>query len=333
MHLSLRLVSTLFTVLCVLASAVAPAQAFSHAARALVQVSQMMNFFPEPEEGGEYAAVSQGIYKKYGLDAPIVAFPSTALNAIPYVASGRVVFGMAGADEVLQARQQGIPIVTLFAIYQITEYGLMWHADDTSIRSLADLSNHPVIYVFGSPFWKYLQQKYHYHNVSQFNYDFSLRLFLAKKNAVNQVSVTSEPYLAMKAGAKVKAASLATTGFNPYGNVVFTTEQELKQHPDVVRSFVKATLEGWNAYFKNPTPTNIFMQTAPGSKNYPLTLDAMRFDVAQSRPLIMGGDAAKGGIGTMTMARWATLKQQLTSVGIKLDKVDVTKAFTTAFLH
>ena len=333
MRLSVRLFSTLFVVVCVLAPALAPAHVFSRAARGLVQVSQMMNFFPEPEEGGEYAAVSMGIYKQQGLDAPIVAFPSTALNAIPYVASGKVVFGMAGADEVLQARQQGIPIVTLFAIYQITEYGLMWHADDSTIRSLADLSNHPVIYVFGSPFWKYLQQKYHYHNVSQFNYDFSLRLFLAKKNAVNQVSVTSEPYLAMKAGTKVKAASLATTGFNPYGNVVFTTEQEIKQHPDVVRAFVKATLEGWNAYFKNPTPTNRYMQTASGSKNYPLTLDAMAFDVAQSRPLIMGGDAVKAGIGAMTITRWVTLKQQLESVGINLNKVDVTKAYTTAFLH
>jgi len=36
------------------------------------------------------------------------------------------------------------------------------------------------------------------------NYDFTLRAFLANKNAVNQVSVTSEPYLAMKTGAKVK---------------------------------------------------------------------------------------------------------------------------------
>jgi NitT/TauT family transport system substrate-binding protein len=327
-----RLFCGLLAATLVLVSALAPGPARSQAA-GLTHVPQMMNFFPEPEEGGEYAAVALGIYTKYGLDAPIVAFPSTAINAIPYVATGKVVFGMAGADEVLQARQQGIPIVTLFAIYQITEFGMMWHAEDTSITTLADLSNHTVIYVFGSPFWKYLQQKYHYTNVKQVNYDFTLRLFLANKKAVNQVSVTSEPYLAKKAGAKVKAVSLATTGFNPYGNVVFTTEQEIRQHPDVVRAFVKATLEGWQAYFKNPMPINRYMQTAAGSKNYPLTLDAMAFDVAQSRPLILGGDAATGGIGTMTRVRWVTLKQQLVSVGIKLDKVDVAAAYTTRFLH
>jgi NitT/TauT family transport system substrate-binding protein len=327
-----RFLSALLTAILLPAAVAAPARARSDAASGLIRVPQMMNFFPEPEEGGEYAAVALGIYKKYGLDAPIVPFPSTAINAIPYVATGKAVFGMAGADEVLQARQQGIPIVTLFAVYQVTEFGMMWHAEDTSIKTLADLSGHTVIYVFGSPFWKYLQQKYHYTGVKQVNYDFTLRLFLANKRAVNQVSVTSEPYLAMKAGARVKAVSLATTGFNPYGNVVFTTEREIQQHPDVVHAFVKATLEGWNAYFKDPVPTNRYMQTAPGSKNYPLTLDAMRFDVDLSRPLIMGGDAAHGGIGTMTMARWATLKQQLESVGIALDKVDVAKAFTTQFL-
>jgi NitT/TauT family transport system substrate-binding protein len=328
-----RFFGGLLTATLVLTSALAPAYAQSRTAAVLTHVPQMMNFFPEPEEGGEYAAVALGIYKKYGIDAPIMAFPSTAINAIPYVATGKVVFGMAGADEVLQARQRGIPIVTLFAIYQTTEFGMMWHAEDTSIKTLADLSNHTVIYVFGSPFWKYLQQKYHYRNVKEVNYDFTLRLFLANKKAVNQVSVTSEPYLAVKAGATVKAVSLASTGFNPYGNVVFTTEQELQQHPGVVHAFVKATLEGWRTYFKNPTPVNRYMQTAPGSKDYPLSLDAMKFDVDQSRPLVMGGDAARGGIGTMTMSRWVTLKQQLESVGIKLDKVDAGKAFTTQFLH
>lgn len=310
----------------------APTQA-RRATAPLTRVTQMMNFFPEPEEGGEYAAQALGIYRKYGLDAPIVAFPTNALNSIPQVAAGRVTFGMAGGDEVLQARQQGIPVVVLFAIYQTTEFGMMWHAEDTSIKSLADLSNHTVIYVFGSPFWNYLQKKYHYTNVKPVNYDFTLRLFLANEKAVNQVSVTSEPYLAMKAGQKVKAVSLATTGFNPYGNVVFTTEKEIQQHPDVVRAFVKATLEGWREYFKNPTPVNTYMRTADGSKNYPLTLEAMKFDVDRSRPLILGGDAATMGIGTMTMARWTTLKSQLESVGIKLDKVDVSKAYTTAFLH
>jgi NitT/TauT family transport system substrate-binding protein len=115
--------------------------------------------------------------------------------------------------------------------------------------------------------------------------------------------------------------------------VVFTTRQEMQQHPDIVRAYVKASLDGWHTYFQNPTPINRYMQTAAGSKNYPLTLDAMKFDVDRSRPLIMGGDAAAGGIGTMTMARWATLKHQLESVGINLDKVDLSKSFTTQFLH
>lgn len=309
-----------------------PARAQTRTARALVHVTQMMNFFPQPEEGGHYAAVYLGIYKKYGLDAPIVPFPSTAINAIPYVAAGKVDFGMAEADELLQARQQGVPIVAIMAEYQTTEVGLMWHAQDKSIRTLADLSNHTVIYSFGVTYWKYLQQKYHYTNVKQVNYDFSLRLFLANKNAVNQVSVTSEPYLAMQAGAKVKWLNLASSGFNPYGDVVFTTAAMIRQHPDVVRAYVQATIAGWKAYFKDPVPTNKYMQTANGSKNYPLTLAAMAFDVGQSRPLILGGDAATKGIGTMTAARWATLKRQLVAVGIKLDKVDPAASFTTAFL-
>lgn len=176
------------------------------------------------------------------------------------------------------------------------------------------------------------KRKYRYHNMKTVNYDFTLRAFLANKNAVNQVSVTSEPYLAMKTGAKVKWTIIGASGFNPYSNVVFTTEQEIQQHPAVVRAFVKATLQGWRTYLKNPVPTNNYVRTANGSKKYPLTLDAMQFDVAQSRPLILGGDAARGGIGVMSMARWAALKQQLSSIGVKQDKVAIKTVFTTAFL-
>ena len=312
--------------------ALTPAHSQSRAAGILIHVTQMMNFFPQPEEGGEYAAVHLGIYKKYGLDAPIVPFPSNALNAIPQVAAGKVIFGMAEGDEVLQARQQGIPIVVLFTIYQTTEAGMMWHAEDTSIKTLADLSNHTIIYSFGAAFWPFLMHKYHYTNLKTVNYDFTLRDFLANKKAVNQVSVTGEPYLAMKAGAKVKWANLSTAGYMRYDNVVFTTEQEIQQHPDVVRAFVKATIEGWRRYLKDPSPVNRYMQTADGSKNYPMTMEAMTFDVNQSRPLILGGDAATHGIGWMSLARWATLKRELQSVGFPLNKVDVSKVFSTAFL-
>ena len=223
--------------------------------------------------------------------------------------------------------------MTLFAVYQDTEYGLMWHAEDTSIKSLADLSGHKVIYILGSPFWNYLSRKYKYHDVKAANYNFTLSLFLNDKKSVNQCSVAAEPYEAMQKGQKVIARSLATTGFNPYGNVMFTTEAMIKDHPDVVRKYVKATLEGWNTYLKNPAPINQYMEKAEGIKNYPVSLDAMKFDVDVSRPLITGGDAKTMGVGAMTEARWATLYQQLTSVGIKLGKVKVKDAYTLQFLH
>src|SRR5438132_1477904 len=105
--------------------------------------------------------------------------------------------------------------------------GLAWHGADKTIKTLADLSNHTIIYSFGAGFWDYMKNKYHYKNIKEVNYDFTLRRFLATPNAVNQCYITSEPYTALHSGHRVKAALIASTGYNPYGDVMVTNESEL----------------------------------------------------------------------------------------------------------
>src|SRR5579875_1098150 len=49
---------------------------------------------------------------------------------------------------------------------------------------------------------------------------------------------------------------VSKAGLNLYDDVLFTTRDEIRKHPDVVPAVVKAVTAGWTAYWKHPAPTN-----------------------------------------------------------------------------
>jgi NitT/TauT family transport system substrate-binding protein len=256
------------------------------------------------------------------------------VNVAAQVALGRITFGMVNADELFQARAHGIPLVAVMTTFQVNPQCLMWHANDTSIKTLADLSNHTIIYSFGVGYWDYMKNKYHYKNIKEVNYDFTLRTFLATPNAVNQGYITSEPYTAIHSGHPVKALLIASTGYDPYADVMVTTESEIKNHPDVVRAYVQASVAGWKAYYDpaNTERINALLRADPTAKNFPYTPAAMDYDEAHSMPLVTGDEAKTHGIGYIDPVRMTLLKKQLISVGIKVRSVDPASTFTNRFL-
>lgn len=297
----------------------------------MMAATQVMNWFPEPEHGGQYAGIQFGLYRQRGLDLKIKQF-NPQVNCETLAATGRVDFCMDNADSVLEARQQGIPIVAVMTDFQVSPQGILWHAEDTSMHGVADLSNHTFVYSFGAGYWDFLRNKYHYTNVKTQNFDFTLRAFYANPKAVNQIYVTSEPYTAQTQGHNVKWGLIADSGYDPYAQVFVTSERMVREHPDVVCAFVQGSIAGWKVYFKQPEKVFSYIGTVPGAKSYPLSLGAMRFSFKELKPLVLGKDSMHG-VGYIDPARMTLLKRQMTSVGIKLDKVDVSKAFTDQFVQ
>src|SRR5262245_1633085 len=90
------------------------------------KVSIALNWVPEPEFGGIYAAQQTGAYQKRNLDVAIKPGGAGA-PTWQQVAAGNVDFGVASADEVVNARANGADIVAIFAIYQTCPQGIMVH--------------------------------------------------------------------------------------------------------------------------------------------------------------------------------------------------------------
>ncbi|MCC6580372.1 MAG: ABC transporter substrate-binding protein [Phycisphaeraceae bacterium] len=275
----------------------------------------VLNWVPEPEFGGFYAAQQIGAYAKHGLDVEILP-GGAGTPTLQMVGAGQAQFGIASADEVLTSRARGIDIVALFTVYQTCPQGVMTH-EARGFKSLADVfaGEGKLAMEIGLPYGKFLTNKYGAGKIEVVPYAGGVAQFLADPNLSQQCFIFSEPLAARRQGAKTQVFLIADAGYNPYTAVVITRGDYLRQHPDQVKAMVAACREGWRAYLDDPGPANQIM----GKLN--TVMDAQTFaDAAKAQmPLVENDFTRQHGLGAMTVERWSTLAEQLVSVGA-LDK-------------
>jgi len=285
------------------------------------QVTLALNWVPEPEFGGFYAARDSGAYTRRGLEVDIQSGGAGA-PVVQRVASGQVEFGISGADEILTARARGMDIVPLFTVYQKSPQGIMAHAS-RGAKNLGDvLASGTVALEPGLPYATFLKKKYGFDKVKVVPYDGGVARFVAEKDFAQQCYVFAEPIAAKRQGATPRVFLIADEGFDPYIGVVITRRQLWKEHPERVKGFVEASREGWRAYLDNPGPTNQVM----GKLN--TTMDAETFAAAAEaqKPHVENEETRANGLGTMSRQRWEKISQQLLELGI-IDKAPALDEF------
>ena len=100
-------------------------------------VTLQLNWLPDAQHGGYYAALLNGHYARRGLDVEILA-GGPGRPVIPKVALGRVDFAIANADQVLMAAAQDAQIIAVMAALQDSPRCIMVH-EDAGIASFDDL--------------------------------------------------------------------------------------------------------------------------------------------------------------------------------------------------
>jgi len=296
-------------------------------AEELVEVKQVTNWFAEAEHGGQYAAVDEGIYEEYGLDMTIEP-GGPQVSGIQLVAAGSADFAMAHADEVLLAREQGIPVVAISTIFQTNPIAFMSHTEEP-LKSAKDLNNRKVYILPGQPFWDYIKNTQNLEGVTELAYTGSLATFLNDTESINQGYVTNEGYVLEQEGITFSKALIADmSGYNPYANMLITTEDYIKENPEIVQDYIDASKKGWDFFKENYEKTNEYIN----SLNPDYTMDMLNYAAEQSQPLIWTEETDKNGFGYMSEERWETLKNQLVEAGLISESLDVSKAYTTEFI-
>ena len=293
----------------------------------LVPVRLQVDWYPQPEQGGVYAAQLLGYYKAEGLDVTILPLPQYG-SVAQQMANGKAEFGLGSSDQVLEWDSNGLPLVAVDATMQHDPQAVMVHRD-SPVHDFKDLEGHTVAAQTGATWLKYVISRYQLRNVRQIPTTLSIANFLADPGYVQQVFVTSEPFFAQQVGANVRTLPISSSGYDPY-RVQLTTRDYAAQHPDIVAKFVRASIRGWNEYLRDPGPTNkhlLELNPALNPAQEAYTAQALR-----DGGFVTGGDASGAQTGRMTDERWNATYAQLKALGILHGPVELSATYSLKYL-
>ncbi len=294
----------------------------------LTPVTLQTDWYPQPEHGGFYDAQLRGYYKDEGLDVTILP-GGPYVNSDQQVAAGAVQFAMGSSDHVLQAIGNDVPLVAIAATMQHDPQAVMVH-ENSPVHSFSDLDGHAVAVRLGASTWfEYLVKRYQLKNVREIPATYSVANFLQDNNYIQQIFVTSEPFFARIAGAKVRTLLISQTGYDPY-RVMVTSRPYLQQHPEIVEKFVRASLRGWRDYLQNPDAVNAVISKL----NPAMSVAQMKFSsqALRDQHFIAGDAADNADLGKFDPARWASMYQQLFELKLIQKPFDPATAYTLQFM-
>ena len=290
------------------------------------------NWYAQAEHGGFYQAVAAGIYQEYGLDVTI-QMGGPQINGTQLLMGKAVDFFMGYASDAIKAVEEGIPKVTVAAIFQKDPQILTAHPDQ-GIEELADLKGKPIFISKAAnvTYWPFLAAKYGFTDDMKRNYNFNPGPFLADKTSAQQGYLSSEPLaIAKEGGFDPVVFLLADSGYTPYATTIETRQEIVDSDPDLVQRFVDASIKGWYRYFDDPTLGNELIK----QDNPEMTDEQLAYSLEKMKEygIAISGDAESQGIGAMTNERWQTFFNDMSAAGVFKPDTDHTQAFTLDFVN
>jgi putative hydroxymethylpyrimidine transport system substrate-binding protein len=214
------------------------------------RVTLMLDYFPNADHAGIYAAQAGGHFKQAGLGVEIRQ-PADPAAPIKQVAAGRVDLAISYEPEVLRARDEGLNVVAVGAVVQKPLTSII-SLPEAKIRKPADLRGKTVGTAGIDYQSAYLQTILDAANVprdkvKERNVGFSLTpaLLTGKVDAVLGAFWNYEGVELQLKGKRPRIIRMEQAGVPTYDELVIAAnEQEVRDHPERIRRFLQALAEG-----------------------------------------------------------------------------------------
>jgi len=300
-------------------------------------VTLMFGFTPNVGYAPFYTAAAKGFYAEEGLNVSFQYSTEGGAGATKQVAAGKVEFGYAGDNEVMMGRLQGMPVVAVQRIIQKNLFGV-YSKEELNITEPEDLIDKKVALpgpmVTATTVLKIILVK------SNISFDQIEPLYVGGGVISTHLAGDADAfgaYLPQKVVAEAISGSkmneISASDYTTIGRTyLFTSEKMIKEHPDIVRKFVRATQKGLEYSIEHPEEAvDAFIKYNP--------------DAAEKRQLHLALWKAMAERGFDRDAQgnpifhlpseddWAEKQEQMYDAGAIDKKTDVSKLYTDEFVR
>lgn len=278
-------------------------------ANAMEHVRLQLKWQHQFQFAGYYAALEKGYYREAGLDVEILSAKPEVVAAAEVLA-GKAEFGV-GTTELLLRREQGDPVVVLAVIFQHSPLALI-ALKAGEHQSLHDLLGQEVMIEPDSAELMALlrREKIENTHITLLPHVYSITHLLDRKVAAMSVYTTDEPFDLQRLQQPYVVYSPRQAGIDFYGDNLFTTEQQIRQHPERVRAFRQASLKGWAYAMSHPDEMAELIHTKYSS---PHNLAHLKWEAAQMAELMFANIVE---VGHMYPGRWRHIANVYAELGM-----------------
>jgi PAS domain S-box-containing protein len=219
----------------------------------LQKVSLQLLWLDQFQFSGYYIAKEKGFYKEQGLDVEIKKYKAN-LDTTLDVLAGKTNFGI-GRSSLIQLRTTGKKIVLISAIYQSSPLVLI-ALESSNINTLKDFENKTLMLTQDGVETASIHAMISSANIDENklkykNHNFQLSDLVDGKVDLYAGYISNEPFILKQLGVKYKLFYPLDHGFDFYEDILFTSEEEISEHPDRVKRFKEASLKGWEYAFSH----------------------------------------------------------------------------------
>lgn len=298
----------------------------------MVSVKLALDWYPNSNHLGLYIAEEKGYFADENLDVQLYTpvDPSTVLQT---VGAGSDDFGISYQPDVLLARAQGVPVVSIAGMVQHPLNSVV-ALESSGITRPADLKGKKVGYPGIPTNEPLLETMLKFDGLSGLSdvelvnvgFDLAPALISGRVDAVVGAYWTHETILIENEGYPVTVLRMEEWGVPDYYElVIVASEKKIAENPDVVERFLRAVRRGYADAVADPQAgVDILLR---GTKD--------EVDEKIERP---GADLLKpvwktssADFGEQDAARWKNFADWMHDNGLLAEELDASKAFTSEF--
>ncbi len=298
----------------------------------LEKVVVQLPWIYQGEFHGIFNAVEMGFYKEEGLDVQVTA-GGPDVRPIQLVASGSVQFGLGQPSALIAARANDVPIVTITQHMQ-DSIVVYLAKKDRGFNTIEDLKGANFgVWFTGSEFEPMLMVEKSGVGKDEVNWisqKFSMIEFYENQMDVASAAVWNELHVVFDAGYSVDDLTIfkaADYDASIIGDCIYTSEDMIKNKPEIVQAFVNATLRGWKWGLENPEEaTNFVIKYSPD-----LDFRQQLIQVEEVNKLLIARGALEYGLGYIVPDDYTVAQDGLLLIGAISEPIEIEKSFTNSF--